>query len=218
VEISLVFQKHPDEDVWEQYAFGRLGGKKLAALEEHLLICERCQNTLASTDEFVLLMKRGTASFTSSPKQAHPGKVLPFGAGRRHVPKYAAVGAIAVASVAALVWIAPETFLRHPAAAHGAAMPVALQSLRSGSTAAMNRAPVGHPLDLSISFRAMPPSAHYRAEVVTSRGKTVWTGQADVNHGALQTRVGINLAKGIYWVRLYAPSSELLAEYGLKIE
>jgi hypothetical protein len=76
VEISLVFQEHPDGDIWEEYVFGRLNHDQVQLVEEHLLVCEHCQNVLARTDEFVRLMKLATTSAsTNQPKQS--GKVLP---------------------------------------------------------------------------------------------------------------------------------------------
>ncbi len=57
MEISLAFRDHPDENVLEEYAFGRLNEAEAAILEEHILVCEQCQLALAETDDYIRLMK-----------------------------------------------------------------------------------------------------------------------------------------------------------------
>lgn len=59
VEISLAFREHPDENVLEEYAFGRLNEAEAAILEEHILVCEQCQLALVETDDYIRLMKSG---------------------------------------------------------------------------------------------------------------------------------------------------------------
>src|ERR1035438_9554963 len=61
VEISLVSLDHLDENVLEEYVFGRLSNAKSAVVEEHLLICPHCQTSLAETDEYIRLMKYAAA-------------------------------------------------------------------------------------------------------------------------------------------------------------
>jgi hypothetical protein len=213
VELNLISQDHPDDDIWEEYTLGRVRDSAEAALEEHLLVCERCRTTLANSDQFIRQMKVGTASFPANPPQRW--KVLPFNPGNRRA-KVAA--ALAVACVAALVVIGPGRSL---VAGHTVSAPepvlVKLKSVRAGSEAAMNRAPAKHPLDLSIALSDIPPFPHYRLEVVTFWGKAIWSGPADLKDDALSAHVAKRLGRGTYWVRLYG-SSELLAEYGLKLD
>lgn len=221
MEISLVFQEHPDDDIWEEYSLGRLSGDQLVAVEEHLLVCERCQNTLARNDEIIQRIKfvaRFWERQKYPPRRKIPPlvKVLPF-AGHGRISKFASAGTVLAACVAVLVWIAPAGSLR-PANSPPASVPVALQSLRAGTFAAMNGAPAGHPLDFSISLSDVPAGAHCRLEVVTSWGDMVWSGAGEAKDGMLQAHVTKPLGKGMYWVRLYAPSSELLAEYGLNVD
>lgn len=216
MEISLVFQEHPNDDVWEEYAFGRLSGDELDAADEHLLLCEHCQGILAYADEYRRFMKYATARFPEAHAASRWQKVLPFVTGAR-AGRLVSAGTVAAACVAALVWLAPQgsQWMSTPKAV---AVPVELQSLRAGSAAAMSHAPAGHPLDLSISAGDVPPSDRYRVEVVTSWGEPVWSGMVDVDGGGLEAHIGKRLTKGTYWVRLYTPSSELLAEYGLRAE
>jgi hypothetical protein len=215
VEISTVFQEHPDDDIWEEYAFGRVRDSAQAALEEHLLACGRCQKTLARTDRYIRLMKAGTASFPAN--QPSHWKILPFTAGNRRAK---AAAAFAVACMAALVAIGPvRSLVTRPSGAAAEPVEVKLRSVRDASEAETNRGPALRPLDLSIDtldVQSRPPSS-YRLEVVTLSGEVAWAGRAEAVNGALSAHVVKKLAKGAYWVRLYA-SSELLAEYGLKLE
>jgi Putative zinc-finger len=45
------------EDQLEDYLFGRIDGPALERLEEHLLVCSRCQKGLAAIDEFVAALR-----------------------------------------------------------------------------------------------------------------------------------------------------------------
>ncbi len=46
-------KEHAAEETLEEYALGRLRGAALARLEEHLLICEECQDRLSELDTFL---------------------------------------------------------------------------------------------------------------------------------------------------------------------
>ena len=213
MEIDFISQEHPDDDIWEEYAFGRVRDSAAAVLEEHLLVCERCQNTLAETDQFIRSMKAATDAAPAH--WAKHWKVLPFRAGGRRATVAAA---LAVACVAVLVLFGPaRSLVTRSSVSATEPVLVKLTSIRSGSEATMNRAPAKRPLDLSIALSDVPASAQYRLEVLTFWGKVVWSGAAQSNNGALSAHVLSGLSEGTYWVRLYS-SSELLAEYGLKLE
>ncbi len=46
-------KEHATEEALEEYALGRLRGTALTRLEEHILICEECQDRLSELDAFV---------------------------------------------------------------------------------------------------------------------------------------------------------------------
>jgi hypothetical protein len=48
---------HVSEEVLERYSMSKLPEDEFAQVEEHLLICELCQNQLAEVDLFVSRMK-----------------------------------------------------------------------------------------------------------------------------------------------------------------
>jgi hypothetical protein len=51
--VAKTRKEHATEDALEEYALGRLRGAALARLEEHLLVCEECQDRLSQLDTFV---------------------------------------------------------------------------------------------------------------------------------------------------------------------
>jgi anti-sigma factor RsiW len=196
VEISFVFRDHPGESVLEEYVFGRLSDQKTTVLEEHILICAPCQAALAQLDEYIRLMK-----FAAS----RPLKDTGHRGGKR--PVLAAAGVLA-ACVAFFSWLKP----------HAQPVSVTLVSFRGGAAVLANQAAAGHPLDLTISAADVPPATQYGLEMVTSTGKSIWTGPANSGNGRLSAHVAWGLSAGKYWVRLYARPAELLAEYGLQVK
>ncbi len=67
VEISLVFPVHPSEGLLEEYAFGRLIGSRLNAVEEHLLLCEGCQQACEETEQYIRLMQSAARRLVLEP-------------------------------------------------------------------------------------------------------------------------------------------------------
>jgi anti-sigma factor RsiW len=51
---------HISEDELDRYAARSLPESEAAAIEEHLLICEFCQDRLQLTDEFVAALRAAT--------------------------------------------------------------------------------------------------------------------------------------------------------------
>ena len=48
---------HPEEEILERFSMGRLVEPELGEFEEHLLICDRCQERLDEATEFTALMR-----------------------------------------------------------------------------------------------------------------------------------------------------------------
>lgn len=213
MEISLVFQEHPDENIWEEYAFGRLHNAAEARLEEHLLVCPTCQSTLTRTDEFICLMKHSIRPAERPPHAVpQPSRVVPFPASitaRRGGVTMAT--ALAAAGLAATIWMGPHQ-------AHGPRVAVYLHSLRGAADTQFDHAPAGHRLDLTIRTSDVPPSSGYKLEVVDAGGKRLWSGAVNVKDSLLSAHIDQALGAGLYWVRLYSQASEELAEYGLRLE
>jgi len=196
VEISFVSLDHPDESVLEEYVFGRLSEPKTAVLEEHILICGRCQVSLAEVDEYIRLMKFAAARSLETPRSSNSKRVV-----------VATAGVLVAACIAVFTWFKPH----HPAAAG------TLISIRGRAGTPIILAEAGRPLELSIPAAQVPPAPQYRLEVVTSTGESVWSGWVTAGTDRLSAHVTRSLEAGMYWVRLYTQPTDLLAEFGLQV-
>ncbi len=78
--------------------------------------------------------------------------------------------------------------------------------------------PRGGRLNFTIRAEDVPRAAEYRIEVVTDTGRAVWTQAVQPDQKVLAAHMKRGLAKGLYWVRLYGDGSQLLTEYGLRLE
>ena len=67
---------HCDEQVLEEYCLGLLSEQRTSVVEEHLLVCEECQEALAAQTEFLQCLKaalraqRIPQNFSHYPKSA----------------------------------------------------------------------------------------------------------------------------------------------------
>ena len=57
---------HPDDEMLELYALGRLVEPGLGEVEEHLLVCAGCQERLDEVTEFAGLMREATANVAAA--------------------------------------------------------------------------------------------------------------------------------------------------------
>jgi hypothetical protein len=194
VTMKLMPNRHPDQDVFEDYAFERLSLDEAANFEEHLLICEKCQDTLADTDEYIQVMKAATA--------ANAGGRITTSLPRREQ------GLRWNAAAAAILLLTCLTALLSSRAPSGDPKQIALNSYRG--TADVPLAPAGRPLDLKIDLKDVRAAPGYRVEVVDQTGRRVW-------FGGPPAHLAKGLPEGDYWVRLLTDNGELLREYGLVV-
>jgi len=192
-------QSHLSEEVLEEYVLDRLPETLTAPVEEHLLICQRCQDAMAVTDEFVAAMKVVASQLATQP--ASWWSALPGLANRTGL---AAITALVILALV-MAWKRPQE----------ASTPVAvsLSSLRGLNP--MASAPVGKPLRLNIDMPDLVSAGEYRVEVVNAAGSPVWKGAVSNIHGKLVATISRPLGKGVYWVRLYGADSTLLREFGM---
>jgi hypothetical protein len=223
VEISPTFQSHPPEEALEQYVFGRLNEQKAVPLEEHLLVCETCQASLEELDQYIGIMKAGAARFVVAPRPSMLAQIWDFVRPRASErPRRLAWAAAFAGGCAAVIFSLSPARYAPPTS-------VLLDSFRGGESITLAHAPARKPLDLSInldlSVHAAPAASQpdYRVEVVTASGKLAWSGtqkpgaQKGVG-GMLLMHLPRGLDAGSYWVRLYAPPSQLLGEFGLRLD
>ena len=95
----------------------------------------------------------------------------------------------------------------------GPAQTLELQSLRGGTAAQTVSA--NHKLELKLNVDGLSPSESYKVAIVDANGTSVFTSNAKIEGGQLQVSTPA-LKKGTYFVRIYAPSSQLLREFLLQ--
>jgi anti-sigma factor RsiW len=66
----VAFQGHPSDEAIELYALGRLPEELFAPVEEHLLVCDQCQDTLRREDEFVQSLRAALNPNSASGKRS----------------------------------------------------------------------------------------------------------------------------------------------------
>jgi hypothetical protein len=184
------FGTHLSEDTLEEYAFGRIEDPQLGEIEEHLLICETCQEALARVDAYIRLMKVAAAQ----PIVTRP---------RRRFAAYIVAGLIAAGLALTLVFALP-----------GKSGPPEVVDLVSMRGAEMARMHAGRAADLRISAIGIADGV-YRVDVVDWVGRVMWTGPAQSAGERMLVAEPKALRAGLYWVRLYSVQGELLREFGI---
>lgn len=210
MEISLVFQTHPSEEVLEEYAFGRLSEDRAAPIEEHLLVCAACQSVFEDIDQYIHLMKAATRPDAVPPNRGirHAWDAI------RTMTLQHRGAAWAITAMAA--FLAAGLSLRTPPSA--APAEITLASFRGGDSAGPATAPARTPLDLTINAANPGVARQYRVEIVNAFGEQAWTGIGNAKDGEVSVQVPQGFRAGMYWVRLYGPQSELLSESGLRLK
>jgi hypothetical protein len=199
--MTLVMERdeHVGEDQLESYSIGNLAERHAAHVEEHVLICETCQDRLADSDSWVRSIRRGALRRPSARKSFWIPWVLP-----RRVPVLAAIILI-VAATAAL------RFSRQGAVAP---LAVVLEATRGPAVAA--RVPPLQPLLLEPGLESLPPLHWFHLEIVDRLGKEVWRADYAPAPGGASGIFVPGLSQGTYFVRLYDSSGTLLREYAVE--
>jgi hypothetical protein len=203
IETELIlagFSNHVEEERLEEYSMGCLPETETAQVEEHILICESCQDKLDHLDSFVRSMRHAGKRF---PMETESGWQF------WRLPRFAQ----ALAAAVILVFIAGVGVEVQKRGAQ-TLLAVALQATRGESTAS---APAGRPLLIQPDIVGLPNFPEYRIEVVTQSGKVVR--QSTFRAGAGADGVSMPaISAGVYFVRLYNPAGELLREYALEVK
>ena len=195
--------RHLDEADIEKYSMGDLRELEVAAFEEHLLICERCQQLLVETDDYVASMKGAAAHWRQRQ-----------GLGRTESVRWKALRVFAgVAAIAVLV-IVIGWWSGNSDVTGSAPFAVNLQATRGAAIAAY--APAGTWLLVRLDLAGLPNLPSYRLEMVNSAGTVIWHGSATAVDAKAESKIP-GTGAGIYFIRVYTPSGEALREFGLKI-
>lgn len=192
---------HATDDALERYAMGRLSEPELAGLEEHLLVCESCQDRLALEDS----IRQGVRD---------KGVVLhqPRDVVWWRFPKIAWAAGLVTAGLAVLAGFEWQSMRR----AQGTPAVIVLQTTR-GTDDLTPAAPAGRPLTVVLDLTGLPQFAKYKLEIVRAAGHPVFQANPASQGNKLQATVSRGLASGVYFVRVYSPARELLREYALVV-
>jgi hypothetical protein len=192
------YGSHVGEELLEQYSVGRLAESEVARVEEHVLLCESCQEKLELIDSWVRSIRRAAVQLPAESKSIWQFWRLP-----QFVP--------ALAGTVFLVFAAGVGL---QITKKGAVAPfaIALEATRGESVASV---PAGKPLLIQPGLEGLPRFSQYRLEVVDQSGHAVRDAALEAGSSVAGTSIPA-IAAGVYFVRVYSPSGELLREYGIE--
>ena len=191
-------RRHIVEDEIEQYSLGRIPTERLAAIEEHLLVCEACQSRVQEADCYAPAMRKAAEEMRRQPSS---GRRV-FGLRLAH-----AMAGVAFFALALVGWEVSRPGLVTP-------YPVALEATRGEGV--LRKAPAGRNLELQLDVATLAAQPSYRMEVVDATGRAVWSGQASSRNSKLTVSTA-PLGTGYYFIRVYGADGALLREYGLEV-
>lgn len=197
-EVMTGYGSHVEEELLEQYSVGCLVQSEVARVEEHVLLCESCQEKLDLIDSWVRSVRRAGAQLPAEPKSIWQFWKLP-----QFVP-----------ALAATVFLVFAAGVGLQMTKKGAVAPfaIALEATRGESVASV---PAGKPLLIQPGLEGLPRFSQYRLEIVDQSGHPVRTAALEAGSGDAGTSIPA-IAAGVYFVRVYSPSGELLREYGIE--
>ena len=206
--MRLETRRHPDQDEIEKYSLGDLSEEESSRFEEHLLICESCQDRVEASDRFVSAMQSASAQIRQGTPRTEDRKwYFP-----RLVPTVAFAAAVVFLGAVGLEWGAKRSGNRRDTEP---AFAINLAAMRGDGIGA--KAPAGRALTLQLDLAGLPPESSFRLELVDRVGGRVWQG-AVIPQGSQAVASVPKLGGGHYFLRTYAPSGKLLREYGLEVE
>ncbi len=205
--MQLNLDGHASDECLEQYTLGSLEEPLLGELEEHLLLCSRCQDHLREIDAYRAAMRSAAAQLEREDEarkrfRTRISAVLTV----RRLGWLMALGAVIVAGMSLRFWMSRQ-----------GPPPMAL-FLETSRGAEVRHAPARRPLELSLDTRALPAYPAYLVETVDAVGTVQAQFQAAAAEGRVRAPLPKGLAPGTYFIRLYSPSRELLREYGLAVD
>jgi hypothetical protein len=206
--MQLSANGHATEESLESYVLGSLEEPALGELEEHLLLCSRCQDQLKEIDAYHAAMKSAAAALENQNESRKKlwtriSGALTF----RRLGWVMALVAIALGGLALRPWLTPT-----------ALTPAVALVLETSRGSEVRHAPAGRTLELSLDVKGLPAYPLYAVETVDAVGRVQAQSTAAVSEGRVKMSLSQGLRPGNYFIRLYTPSRELLREYGLMID
>lgn len=197
---------HPTYDVLECYCLARLPEPEYERVEEHLLLCERCQNEMAAAEETIRLIQEACREWNTRPRTVRSNWLIRL----TSIPRPVFAGALAACALMVLVPVA----MQQPDP--GVPVNVELHTSRGSGPGGTAPAVASSVLRLHIDASQLP-AASYQVEIVDRQGERVWSGTPVRDGTGLYVLTGRPIQAGTYWVRLYDGKNELLREFGLQL-
>jgi len=179
---------------------GRLAWAELAEFEEHLLVCESCQDRLADEDSFTRGVRQAATAL------GHARTVVRF----RKLAWAFGLAAMGLAVCGGIEWRSVRRSTDPPAV-------ILLRTTRGSEDPALAAAHAGKPLTLVLDSTDLQPFSAYRLEIVDAAGRPAFQSSEALLADKLQASLPQGLPAGAYFVRLYNPAGELLREYALTV-
>jgi hypothetical protein len=201
--MRLETNRHMDEEEIERYSMGAISEEASVLLDEHLLVCEFCQKRVTESDHYVSTMHHASVQKRREDREQENH--------RRFLPHPVAT----LASIA-LTMLLVVVGLR--LANRGNVAPAfALNLVATRGNGIEAKAPAGRALTLQLDLAGLPAASPFRLQMVDRLGKQVWQGNVISQDSKAAASVP-QMADGVYFVRVFMPSGELLREYGLEVE
>lgn len=203
--------RHLDDEDIERYSRGDVAEVEASRFEEHLLICEACQNRVTETDTYLLSMQSASARLRQEDQAKQGPKWFVF---KLLIPAVAALAVILLVAVLGFQGSGGPREWLHDRGSAKPAFALSLVATRGNGPAA--QAPSGIPLRVELDLAGVSQEPALRLEVVNQLGRTFWQGSVVPDSSKAVASLPA-LSGGHYFLRAYAPSGRLLREYGLEV-
>lgn len=195
--LGMTATLHQSDERLELYALGRLPDSDSTLLEEHLLVCELCRESLDQVEAYALAMRSAVAG-------------EPVGAvadswfrGFFQFKTLLFAGGFAAAVLLAVLYLHPRPNVAPLASLELTAMRGSMVSIKPAR-------------ETDILLADAPAQLSTPVQMVDASGGTVWNGIPDSPSHTI--RVVKELAPGSYFVRLFNSNGVLLHEYGFQVQ
>jgi hypothetical protein len=198
---------HIPEAELERYALGQLNEDQEATVEEHILICNRCQDLLQEVDDLILAYRMAATRVPATEPSWFTRLASWLAAGL--APSRLSYAAASVLVLAASVAI----YENGRVASSGASALIVVPAVRS----LPSEIPAGTPVNLQLDVRGLEGLGTLSARVVDETRSVVWKGKVEVTGFHASASIP-RLSKGDYVLRLYSTPAEQVAEYAVRVK
>jgi hypothetical protein len=176
--------------------------ERIPSFEEHLLVCEPCQDRLLEMETYVDAVRSVSPKLRAA---RTPLFALP------HLG-WASAGGVALAAALLVVgWVSPPP-VRGPDTAV-----VRLEATRGTAGPADAQAIAGQTVAFEIDRTQIPQLASYRLEIVNAAGTREQESWVAPEGSSIRHVLADGLPAGRHYVRLYGSGGALLREFGLLV-